>query len=58
MSKGLLKDVDFDVTCPCCKKEFSVNMQQVGKSVNCPHCGKPIQLKNAGIVMQAPQKIG
>lgn len=49
MSQNIIGDFDFDVECPNCEKEFSVNLSQVGCSVKCPHCGELIQLEDDGI---------
>lgn len=35
---------DFDISCPNCHFQFSVNGSQFGASVNCPNCKVTIEL--------------
>lgn len=35
------------IQCPSCKKIRSVNERLLGREINCPDCGKPIQLPSA-----------
>lgn len=33
-----LNDMEFDIPCPKCKKEFAVKGSQLNTDVICPHC--------------------
>jgi len=44
----MLEDANFDFTCPACKHSFKIRVNQVGKTIACPHCHQQINLKDDG----------
>lgn len=36
----------FEIDCPECEKSFEISINDIGKSVSCPHCGTEIQIQS------------
>lgn len=37
---------NFDIECPECGKDIEVSIDDIGKSVNCPHCKTIIEIES------------
>lgn len=52
MSKSLydelIGDADIDIECPECGLEFGIQINQIGSTVTCPHCGVDVELLEEG----------
>ncbi len=52
MSKSLFDEVigesEIDIDCPGCGISFDIQIQQIGSTVVCPHCGQKIELEESG----------
>lgn len=46
MINDAITSSEIDVECPNCKKEFSIEVNQIGNVVRCPHCETDIELKD------------
>lgn len=41
----VLGDAELEIDCPECEKSFEIQLNQVGTTVTCPHCGVGIELE-------------
>lgn len=41
----VLGEAEIDMECPECEKSFEIQLNQVGTTVTCPHCGVDIKLE-------------
>lgn len=41
----VLSETDIEIDCPDCEKSFDIQLNQVGTTVTCPHCGAEIKLE-------------
>lgn len=46
MKHKILENVDFEIDCPHCDEEFSVNSNQIGSTVVFPHCKGKTKLQD------------
>jgi predicted Zn finger-like uncharacterized protein len=54
----MLGDMDVNVPCPSCKKEFKMKIREIenNRKVKCPHCQKTITLKVKGDDLKKPDR--
>lgn len=41
-----LEHFAFDVECPECNHSFAISVDDIGKSVICPHCGTSVSIES------------
>ena len=43
---GAILDSEIEITCPNCDKDFSIDLNQIGNTVQCPFCKTNVELKD------------
>lgn len=54
--ENIIDNIDFDINCPNCKKNISVKVKDIGKSVTCPSCSKSVLLEDDGEFARESEK--